>query len=205
MIDLCSGKGGLSAAFVKRGHEVVTVDINKRFSPTIVADVLKMQPEDAPGPWDVVLAGPPCEAFSVAALSHHWGGGWRAYKPITEHAKMSIRLVERILYLIDEWNPAYWTMENPRGVLRKLPMMRPFDRRTVTYCQYGDTRMKPTDLWGRFPVITFKPVCANGRKCHEAAPRGSKTGTQGIKGADNRAVVPYDLSLALCVAMETAL
>ena len=35
-----------------------------------------------------------------------------------------------------------------------------------------------------------RPVCHNGDTCHEAAPRGSKTGTQGIKGAIDRGVIP---------------
>ena len=63
--------------------------------------------------------------------------------------------------------------------------------------------MKPTDLWGHFPAgLTFNPMCKNGDPCHERAPRGAKTGTQGISGAAERAVVPYLLSLAVCEAME---
>ena len=36
---------------------------------------------------------------------------------------------------------------------------------TVTYCQYGDTRMKPTDLWcsdSLFQQWTPRPMCKNG-------------------------------------------
>lgn len=31
--------------------------------------------------------------------------------------------------------------------------------------------------------------------CHEKAPRGSKTGTQGLKGAVQRSVIPEELCL----------
>ena len=41
----------------------------------------------------------------------------------------------------------YWIIENPRGKLRKLEIVKDLPRTTVTYCQYGDIRMKPTDLW----------------------------------------------------------
>lgn len=39
----------------------------------------------------------------------------------------------------------------------------------------------------------MKPPCKNGDPCHERAPRGSRHGLQGIKGADNRAVYPKEL------------
>ena len=54
-------------------------------------------------------------------------------------------------------------------------------RYTVTYCQYGDNRMKPTDIWTNHPCPKFKPPCKNGDPCHVSAPRGSQTGTQGLK------------------------
>jgi hypothetical protein len=92
-------------------------------------------------------------------------------------------------------------------VLRKLPVVSDLPRVTVTYCRYGDDRMKPTDLWGRFPE-GWQPreMCKNGQPCHESAPRGAKTGTQGRRGATERAMVPYELSeeLARVVSEEEA-
>ena len=63
-------------------------------------------------------------------------------------------------------------------------------RYTVTYCQYGDTRQKPTDIWTNHPDPQFKPPCHRGDPCHEAAPRGSRTGTQGLKNSKQKAVIP---------------
>ena len=67
-------------------------------------------------------------------------------------------------------------------------------RQTVWYCQYGDKRAKPTDIWTNLPNWTGKQ-CHNGNKdCHhEPAPRGSKTGTQGLKNAKLRGVIPENL------------
>ena len=53
--------------------------------------------------------------------------------------------------------------------------------------------MKPTDIWTNHPDPKFKPMCHNGDACHEKAPRGSKTGTQGIAGSVYRAVIPKQL------------
>ena len=64
-----------------------------------------------------------------------------------------------------------------------------YRRITVSYCQYGDTRMKPTDIWINIPNWEGK-MCRNGASCHVAAPRGSKTGTQGLKNAKERGVIP---------------
>ena len=36
----------------------------------------------------------------------------------------------------------------------------------------------------------FKPPCHNGDPCHVAAPRGAKTGTQGLKGHIERSIIP---------------
>jgi len=63
-------------------------------------------------------------------------------------------------------------------------------RYTITYCQYGDTRMKPTDIFTNYPNPNFKKPCHNGDKCHVSAPRGSRTGTQGIKLTIDRSRIP---------------
>jgi hypothetical protein len=66
-------------------------------------------------------------------------------------------------------------------------------RYTVSYCQYGDTRMKPTDIFTNYPNPNFIPICKNGDKCHISAPRGSRTGTQGLKGSKERSIIPENL------------
>ena len=66
------------------------------------------------------------------------------------------------------------------------------NRFTVTYCQYGDRRMKPTDIWTNVSDPMFKPMCKNGDPCHVSAPRGSSTGTQGMKLID-KSRIPDEL------------
>ena len=84
-------------------------------------------------------------------------------------------------------------IENPRARARWfLPVGC---RKTAWYCQYGDSRAKPTDIWTNLEGWNPK-TCHNYRKgqpkhCHhESAPRGSKTGTQGLKGNMERSVIP---------------
>jgi hypothetical protein len=93
-------------------------------------------------------------------------------------------------------------MENPRGMLRKLDIVAGIPRRTVTYCQYGEDRMKPTDLWGVVQGWTPKEPCKNGMPCHIASPRGAQTGTQALVGAKERSRVPYALGQEILTALE---
>lgn len=74
-----------------------------------------------------------------------------------------------------------------------MNFMKGIPRHTVSYCQYGDRRQKMTDIFTNHPSPNFKPPCKNGDPCHEAAPRGSKTGTQGLKSAKQRAIIPRQL------------
>ena len=141
---------------------------------------------------DIIWASPPCTTFSVASFGHHWHPD---RKPKTEQAKNGIKIIEKTVELINyikNLNPnVKYIIENPRGMLRKLDLI-PFERYTVTYCQYGDRRMKPTDIWTNINWIPRK-MCKNGQPCHEAAPRGSRTGTQGLKNDFERSKVPYQL------------
>ena len=211
VLDLFAGTGSSTQAFKDRGHRVVHVELDRQHSADLHADVLDLNAKDLIALCgdqrpDYVWASPPCTSFSVASIGTHWGGGLRAYQPKTEAARLGLRLVEHTLRLMREVAPAYWTMENPRGVLRKLPVVAGVARRTVTYCAYGDERMKPTDLWGGHPSTwTPRPMCKNRAPCHVAAPRGAKTGTQGRAGAVDRSRVPYELSLDLCLAVEQRL
>ena len=146
---------------------------------------------------DVIWASPPCTSYSIAAISHHRkkNAETGSLNPVSDFAKLSDELVKHTLELIKELKPKYWFIENPRGGMRKMDFMQGLPRYTVTYCQYGDTRMKPTDIWTNHPNPKFKPMCHNGDPCHEKAPRGSKTGTQGLKGAVQRSVIPEELCL----------
>jgi site-specific DNA-cytosine methylase len=151
-----------------------------------------------PTPISILWASPPCECFSVASIGKNWEGGKCGYIPKTEKTKNALRLLERTVEIISVLKPKIWFIENPRCVTRKVlpPLLDKYGlhytQHTVTYCQYGDTRMKPTDIWTNCD-IKFKPPCKNGDQCHERAPRGAKTGTQGLKGATERGVIPKQL------------
>ena len=206
VFDLFSGTGSSTQAFKDAGHEVFTFELDKFFEATENVDVFDLSADyliEVYGRPDFVWASPPCTAFSVASMGHHWISGGQDPQPRTDAARQSQELVAHTLALIADLNPIYgWLMENPRGMLRKLPVVKGYPLRTVTYCTYGDSRMKPTDLWGNVKGWQPRTPCKNGQPCHEAAPRGSRTGTQGIQGSRLRSMVPYELGKEILEAIE---
>jgi len=205
IFDFFSGTGSSTQAFKDAGHKVISFELDTTFEATEHIDIMDLTATyllKKYGKPDFVWASPPCTAFSVASIGHHWTGGRGAYEPKTDAARFNQKLVWKTRELIEQLNPKAWLIENPRGVLRKLPPVQGLDRRTITYCQYGDTRMKPTDLWGNVPGWQPRPACRNGDSCHEAAPRGSKTGTQGLSGAKERSRIAPELSQELLAVLE---
>jgi len=231
VLDLFAGTGSSTRAFEDAGDYVYRVELDTKHDADLHANVLDVTVEDVGTDWDFIWASPPCTTFSVAGFRWHWdahtrcqrcnrvvirqsGGTWGdcgghkpspgelTYIPMSDDAKLGKKLIIHTLDLINEISPKYWVMENPRGLLRKMPFMEGIDKHTVSYCQYGDTRMKPTDLFGVFPDGWTPRMCRNGAPCHEAAPRGSVTGgTQSISSVHLRSMVPYDLGKSLREAM----
>jgi hypothetical protein len=196
VLELFAGTRSISKAFEKRGHEVFSIDWCKDYENiSLYTDVLKLTANDVLrlfGRPDVIWASPDCTTFSIAAISHHRRKNIAtgSLDPVSEYAKYCDLVDRHMLDLIQELHPIFWFIENPRGGLRKMEWMQGLPRYTVTYCQYGDTRMKPTDIWTNHPNPRFKPPCKNGDSCHVRAPRGAKTGTQGLKGSRERSVIP---------------
>lgn len=207
VLDLFSGTGSSTVAFASRGHLVRRVELDPQHTADLYADVTKLTPGEVlrlcGGTPDFIWASPPCTAFSVASIGKYWAQGGDDPRPKHPKAVEAEATVRATLALIASLQPRYWLMENPRGMLRTLKLVRPYRRWTVTYCQYGESRMKPTDLWGVMPAAWEpRPPCKKGDTCHVSAPRGSRTGTQGIVGAVDRARVPLQLSEELADVLE---
>ena len=199
ILELFAGTRSIGKAFEARGHNVFSVEWNKDFENIdLYADISKVTAADILqrfGKPDVIWASPDCTTYSIAAISYHRRKNPQTgnLDPVSDYAKFCDQTNAHVLDLIRELNPRYYFIENPRGGLRKMDFMRDIPRYTVTYCQYGDTRMKPTDIFTNHPAPDFKPPCKRGASCHVAAPRGSSTGTQGLKGSRERAVIPPQL------------
>ena len=197
VLELFAGSRSVGKIAESLGMEVFSSDLIEFEGIHYPISILDFDVTKVPFRPDIIWASPPCTGFSVAAIGHHWSGGKGAYIPKTETAKLGIELVKKTLEIINHFQPTFWFMENPRGVLRKLDVVKGLNKQSVTYCQYGDERMKPTDIWTNSITWVPKPMCKNGDPCHVAAPRGSRTGTQGRANAYERSKIPADLCLEI--------
>lgn len=207
VLELFAGTRSIGKAFERAGHEVYSIEWDKNFEGIDwYEDIGKITAQDIIerfGHPDVIWASFDCSSFSIAAISHHRKKNLETgnLDPVSDYAKFCDKVDQNVLKLIKDLNPMYYWIENPVGGLRKMTWMKDIPYRyTTTYCQWGEKRMKPTDLFTNYPNAYF-PRCKNNDSCHERALRGSKTGTQGIKGSKDRSRIPdalCDYIVSLC-------
>ena len=197
VLELFAGSKSIGKVAEKYGCEVFSVDIHDFKGIDLVVDILDMVRSDVPFVPDFIWASPPCTYFSVASIGKHWH---KDHTPKSDEAYKGMMILNKTLEIIKWYPNAIYFIENPRGKMRKK--IGDLPRTTVWYCKYSDTRAKPTDVWSNNIANIFNPngwqpreECHNGNKnCHhESAPRGSKTGTQGLKGNYQRSIIPEEL------------
>ena len=196
LLELFAGSRSVGKEAEKLGIDVFSVDWTDYENINLVKDIEFLQKNDIPFTPDIVWASPDCTTYSIASCSTH---RTNSVEPKSDYAKKCDKVNQHWISLIKEWlkdNPnLIFFIENPRGMLRKMPFMQEFKRHTIWYCQYGDDRAKPTDIWTNSETWKPRKECKNGNpNCHhQRAPRGSKTGTQGKKGSYDRSIIPSEL------------
>ena len=209
VLDLGCRTGSAVAAWQAAGDVVVGVDWENH-GQQIIGDFTKEETweiidsvtpvwESEVKPYDFIWFSPDCSIFSMANM--RWTRNISPdFEPMTDRARREIEGIKFVLERIRERAPRLgWIMENPRSLMRKMDFVKGLERSTVSYCQYGDSRMKPTDLFGKIPVSFNAKLCKAGDPCHTPAPRGSRDGTQGMPKTE-AGKIPYELSLAIRTA-----
>jgi len=184
VLDLFSGLGGFSEAFVRGGDEVLRVENNPLLSEvphTTMQDVLEMRERlhvyFAQGQpireYDVLLAAPPCREFSLAyssprSIAHRNG---EEYEP-------SMECLEATLDIIRITKPRYWVIENVIGSIKY------FEEYGLTPRQIHGSHV----LYGNFPMF----------ECGKLPTKASKdkTSTDPLR-ANHKALIPLELSMQL--------
>jgi len=175
MLDLFSGLGGASQAFLDAGWEVHRIENNPALGyvpNTKIMDVRKLLENDyfCSEFYDLVWASPPCLEFSNA---------FAAPKSIARREgidfRPDMRLVNAAKDIIDYLQPKHWVIENVMGAQEF----------------FNPILGKPTQfiesfvLWGKFPRICM-PVDFKHLK-HDV-------GSQNPLRANYRAIIPFEVS-----------
>ena len=189
-LELFAGSRSFSKVADDYGFTTYATDISPYDKINQIADIFHFDLDKAikylDGKPDIIWASPPCEVFSISSVSHHWIKKEAKYSffeqdtfiPKSRQAKRGLEIIRLTVDIIQYVKPKYWFIENPRGMLRKMQILKNYKKRTITYCSYGDERMKPTDIWTNSKWIP-KPMCKRSERhlCHHKSyPRGSSDG-----------------------------
>ena len=188
ILELFKGTGSIGKAAEARGHEVVSLDIDQKTSPTFCRDITTWDYKTELGDqsFDVVWASPDCRSWSVRSYKHRTIADM---SPKTEIARQGEAMIHRTLEIIAHVQPKYWFIENPRGRLRHFKPMLALPRKTVFYGDYGHDFLKATDIWtnceGWMPRVN---------KDRKKFPNMEKVNNKdGLTRKQRRMIIPPDL------------
>ncbi len=164
MLELFAGTGSVGKVAKRSGYKVISVDNEEKFKPDILQDIAKWNfksDKRLPAKVDFIWASPPCVSFSLLNNSMKTPHRKADLKPLTDTGRLGNKLLNKTISIINYYrskNPNLkFTIENPRGYMRKMPAMRKLPRTTTSYSQYGFLYNKPTDFWSNFS-LKLKPV-----------------------------------------------
>jgi hypothetical protein len=154
MLDLCSGLGGASEAFVRAGWEVVRIDNNPLLAnptsgyyvPYTIEDNV-ISPSGLDYFWmsldyDFIWASPECVGFSNAYASPKSKAARNG-----EDYEPDMTLVTACHHIIQVLEPKYWAIENVAG-------SRPYITKELGMPPWQI--IGPFFIWGRFPRLMFE-------------------------------------------------
>jgi len=154
--------------------ETHSVDINPKYNPTTATDILKWDYKPVlqaflskarPGDVVWVHASPPCTEYSKAKTTAP-----RNLALADSLVKRALRIISFCMKLSANDQCFFWTVENPLGLLRTRGFMKRLEsyRHTTSYCKWGTTYRKDTDIWTNVATPDL-PVCRKGTYCRTKA------------------------------------
>lgn len=193
ILDLFSGFGGWSEAFLNSGHEVLRIENNpllKDVRRTHLICVKEFRDEllnakDRGEPLldiDVIMASPPCLEFSNAYNAPK--SQWLRDNPLAcvDDYEPNLELLEVTLEIIDIIKPKYWVIENVVGSIRYFKPKLGIPRQIIGAFV----------LWGTYPEIIIK---------NELPSKASKDKRWSKLRSNHKAKIPIQLSHGLLVAI----
>lgn len=100
ILDLCGGTGSWSKPYQEAGYDVRIITLPDYDVRTYIP------PDNVYG----ILAAPPCTEFSLLNCKA---------EPRKRDEAAGMEIVNACLQIINQCNPHFWALENPRGHLRK--------------------------------------------------------------------------------------
>ena len=152
ILSLFDYSGHWSKPYKDAGYDVYQCDIK------LGIDILTLEPEDLPDEIYGIMAAPPCTDFSGSGAQY-----WKT-KDADGRTEASLALVDKVLQLVDYYDPEFWVLENPVGRLQKLrpAIGNPWYFNPNEFAGWLDDEhdcyTKKTGLWGKFNKPEKKPL-----------------------------------------------
>jgi hypothetical protein len=155
LLELFSGTGSIGRAFEQ--WEVVSLDMDPTSGACIITDFMawdfSMYPQ---GYFDAIWASPPCTHYSRA----------RTNAKTPRDLEGSDNLVQRVLDVIEYFQPKVWAFENPAsGLLPQRQVVRGLPYHVISYCKYGYPYQKHTAIWTNSQVWKPRAKCCKANPC----------------------------------------
>lgn len=193
VLDLCSGLGGFSEAFLEAGHEVLRIENNPLLADVAETKIICIFEfrdwlEDTLDHHtiinsfenvDLILFSPPCYEFSTAFSAprsiHERDSPLIPYQPSTDILECGLDIIEML-------KPRYHIIENVRGATKY------FKEIVGTPRQINDAYV----FWGNFPSFAPRSFPSKAEKDERWSPLRSNV----------RGKIPIEISEALLEAVE---
>ena len=143
-LEVFSGTKGIGTAFEAHGYEVVSLDKDPRFEPTICEDILTWDyTVFSVDHFDAVWASPECTQYSIA----------RSNARTPRDLEGADAMVQTALDIIDCFQPRAWFLENPQsGLLKTREVIAGLPYVDDDYCKFNYPYRKRTRIWTNTPL-----------------------------------------------------
>ena len=164
VLELFSGTGSIGRAFADIGWDVVSLDRDHRYNPTICKDIFKWdyEREYPRGSFDFIWASPDCTQYSRARTTG---------KP--RDLDGADNLVRKTLEIISFYQCPF-AFENPEsGLLKTREVVQGIPFSDTSYCHYGYPYRKSTRIWHNLgDYLSLIPKCSMMNPCQHMSEIG---------------------------------
>ena len=159
ILEIFCGTKSIGKVFERNGWEVISLDIDPKWEPTICCDILQWDYKSAypPGYFDVIHASPACTMFSTARLFSLGRHGYTREKINEDIVKYGLPPLLKTLEIIKYFKPDVYLIENPQTGRMKEYLDLPYT--DCSYCAYGMKYRKNTRIWNNIGLKLEKCKC----------------------------------------------
>lgn len=164
VLELFKGTGSITNYLKETNpdYEVISLDILKKYNPTITSDILTWNyKEYPPNHFDIIWASPECKVFSNLQYTNI-GRKWPTREDLETARIANWCFPLKVLEIIEYFKPKVYFIENPYySAMKDIPEMKLIKSFKFDYCAFGYKYKKPTRIWSNLDLKDKLCSCEN--------------------------------------------